>query len=53
MHAECVERISLAVGPDAIGAFRLGGRRTRAVRAFGRTVERDGCRSSADQLSSL
>jgi hypothetical protein len=51
MHAECLERIALVVRADAIGAFRLGGRRARAVRAFGRTVERDRCRMTWPKIA--
>jgi hypothetical protein len=44
IHSECVQRLSLIVRPARIGAFPAGGRRARAVRSFGRSYERRGCR---------
>jgi hypothetical protein len=44
VHSECVQRLSLIVRPARIGEFPTGARRARAVRAFGRSYERAGCR---------
>lgn len=51
IHSECVELLSLIVGPESIGAFPVRGRRGRAVRAFGRLVERRGCRLTWPKLA--
>jgi hypothetical protein len=44
IRSECVQRLSLIVRPRRIGEFPAGGRRARAVRAFGRSYAREGCR---------
>jgi hypothetical protein len=43
VRAECVERLSLVVGGDAVGAFRVGRRVRATIRAFGRLFVRSGC----------
>jgi hypothetical protein len=51
IRSECVERLSLSVTGSSLGAVRLGDRPARAVRAFGRLVDRDGCRMTWRKLA--